>query len=365
MRTGKSHRLWLAAGMLFFFAAFVGCGGGDDGPPPLAIDTASPLPSGTVGTAYNQTFTASGGTSPHSWSVTSGTLPAGLALSTEGILSGMPTTVDNSSFTVQATGGGIASKSFSLTVNAGPKMIRLEGGRQFVLLDNYDNTVRYRAAVRLLDAAGNVLTDSTPLKGMKIFDPSGVALATDNNFIFWNGANFSIDNITAITPSPQSEIEMYLTAAPGTLSPGFYTASITDNTGNIYTSSLWFQTPGQVGEPTGLSQVKNPDNSITLSWTNQTGPLPAPEYYLAINIVCNDTNGDGLDDLLLYAGRGNQQAFYTIPAAFAQSTLVGKTGLRWYVEIRQQTAAPVTFPDNTSNNPLIYRNRSVQVPLTL
>jgi len=370
MLRGKARLVWLAAGMLVFSAAFIGCGGGGDSsspPPPPVIDTASPLPSGTVGTAYSQTFAASSGTPPYSWSVTSGTLPAGLTLSTAGILSGTPTTVvDNSSFMVQVSGGDNTTKSFSLTVNAGPKMIRLEGGKQLVLLDDFDNTVRYRAAVRLLDAAGNVLTEKTPLKGMKIYDPSGVAIATDNNFIFWNGANFSIDNIlSGIAPSPQSEIEMYLTAAPGTLSPGFYTASITDNTGNIYTSMLWFQTPGPVGESVGLSQVNNPDNSITLSWTNTHGPLPAPEYYLVINIVCNDTNGDGIDDLLLYAGRGNTQTFYTVPAAFVQSTLVGKTGLRWYLEIRQQTAAPVTFPDNTSSNPLIYRNRSVQVPLTL
>jgi len=369
MLRGKARRVWLAAGMLVFFAAFIGCGGGGDSsspPPPPVIDTASPLPSGTVGTAYSQAFAASSGTPPYSWSVTSGTLPAGLTLSTAGILSGTPTTVDNSSFTVQVTGGDNATKPFSLTVNAGPKMIGLAGGKQLVLLDNFDNTVRYRAAVRLLDAAGNVLTDKTPLKGMKIFDSSGVALATDNNFIFWNGANYSNDiNFTGITPNPMSEIEMYLTATPGTLSDGFYTASITDNTGNVYTSTLWFQPPGPVGESVGLSQVINPDNSIRLSWTNTHGPLPAPEYYLALSIVCNDTNGDGLDDILLYAGFGNPQTFYTIPAAFVQSTLVGKTGLRWYVEIRQQTAAPVTFPDNTSSNPLIYRNRSIQVPLTL
>src|SRR5512134_95631 len=113
MRRGKPSMVWLAAGMFVFFAAFIGCGGGDDGssPPPPVIGSASPLPSGTVGTAYSQTFTASGGTSPYSWSVTSGTLPAGLTLSTAGILSGMPTTVDNTSFTVQVTGGGTATKS--------------------------------------------------------------------------------------------------------------------------------------------------------------------------------------------------------------------------------------------------------------
>src|SRR5512140_1996463 len=141
MRTGKTPLVLLAAGMFVFFAAFIGCGGGSDSPSGPVIDTASPLPSGTVGTAYIQTFAASGGTAPYSWSVTSGTLPAGLTLSAAGILSGTPTTVDNSSFTVQASGGGTATKSFSLTVNAGPKMIRLEGGKQLVLLDNYDNTV--------------------------------------------------------------------------------------------------------------------------------------------------------------------------------------------------------------------------------
>jgi hypothetical protein len=38
-------------------------------PAPLVISTASPLPSGTVGTAYSQTFAATGGTPPYRWSV--------------------------------------------------------------------------------------------------------------------------------------------------------------------------------------------------------------------------------------------------------------------------------------------------------
>jgi len=370
MRTGKARLVWLAAGMFVFFAAFIGCGGGDDSssPPPPVIDTASPLPSGTVGTAYSQTFAASGGTSPYSWSVTSGTLPAGLSLSTAGILNGTPTTVmDNSSFTVRVTGadgGGPTTKSFSLTVNAGPKTIRLEGYKYLALLDNSDNTVRYRVQVQVKDAAGNVLTDKTPLKGMKVYNPSGVALATDNNFIFWNGATVSTDNGAAITPTPWSDIEMYLTTAPGTLSPGFYTASVTDNTGNIYTSTLWFETPTEAGKPVGLVQVNNPDNSITLSWTNPPG-IPGPAYYLVLNIISDDGNGDGIDDILLYLSRGSLTTSYTIPSAFVQSTLIGKPGLRWYVEVRQQTATPITFPDNTSSSALFYRNRSAQVPLTL
>ena len=58
------------------------------------------LPSGTVGTAYADTFTASGGTLPYTWSVNS--LPANLTLNpTTGTISGTPTTAGSFSFTVR------------------------------------------------------------------------------------------------------------------------------------------------------------------------------------------------------------------------------------------------------------------------
>ncbi|MCP2500770.1 MAG: Ig-like domain-containing protein [Deltaproteobacteria bacterium] len=81
------------------------------------ITTTSPLTAGTVGTAYNQTFAATGGTPPYSWSVTVGTPPAGLTLSAAGVLSGTPTTAGTSNFTVQVTGGGTATNAFALTIN--------------------------------------------------------------------------------------------------------------------------------------------------------------------------------------------------------------------------------------------------------
>ena len=72
---------------------------------PLITLSPSTLPNGTVSTAYSQTITASGGTSPYSFAVTSGTLPTGLSLSSAGVLSGTPTTAGVSSFTVTATPG--------------------------------------------------------------------------------------------------------------------------------------------------------------------------------------------------------------------------------------------------------------------
>jgi hypothetical protein len=86
-----------------------------------SISTSSPLAAGSVGAAYSQTLAGSGGTTPYSWSVTSGTLPAGLTLSSAGVLSGTPTTSGTSNFTVTLTdaAGGTASKAFALTINPG------------------------------------------------------------------------------------------------------------------------------------------------------------------------------------------------------------------------------------------------------
>jgi hypothetical protein len=62
------------------------------------------LPDGTPGTAYSQTLSAIGGTTPYTFDVTSGSLPPGLSLNTStGLLSGVPTTLGNYSFDVTAT----------------------------------------------------------------------------------------------------------------------------------------------------------------------------------------------------------------------------------------------------------------------
>ena len=73
--------------------------------PPLALTTAS-LPAGVVGTAYNQTLAATGGMTPYTWTVSSGSLPAGLSLNaSSGAITGTPTGpfVGTTSFTVTVT----------------------------------------------------------------------------------------------------------------------------------------------------------------------------------------------------------------------------------------------------------------------
>src|SRR6185437_888443 len=77
---------------------------------PSLTPTASPsvtttsLPGALVGSAYSTTLAATGGSTPYTWAVTSGTLPAGLSLAAStGVISGTPTTAATSSFTVKVT----------------------------------------------------------------------------------------------------------------------------------------------------------------------------------------------------------------------------------------------------------------------
>ena len=63
----------------------------------------SSLPAGSVGSNYQSQILVSGGNSPYTYQVTSGTLPAGLSLNTSGVLSGTPTTRSQFFFTVRAT----------------------------------------------------------------------------------------------------------------------------------------------------------------------------------------------------------------------------------------------------------------------
>ena len=80
--------------------------------------TTTSLPSGTVGTAYSATLSSSGGTSPYTWSLSSGNLPAGLTLN-NGVISGTPTSAATSTFTIQATdsASNTAIETYSVTIS--------------------------------------------------------------------------------------------------------------------------------------------------------------------------------------------------------------------------------------------------------
>jgi hypothetical protein len=92
----------------------------------VTINPSIAITTGTLGNwtanqaGYTQTISATGGTGSIGYSVQSGTLPAGLTLSTTGVLSGTPTTAGIFTFTVIATDTTRASANQSYTVTINP-----------------------------------------------------------------------------------------------------------------------------------------------------------------------------------------------------------------------------------------------------
>lgn len=92
-------------------------------PAPLVIATSAVF-SGTVGLAYSQTFSATGGIPPYRWALLSGSPGGGLAFDpTSATISGAPLATGSFPFTIQVTDslGVKTSKSFTLVVE-NPKL---------------------------------------------------------------------------------------------------------------------------------------------------------------------------------------------------------------------------------------------------
>jgi hypothetical protein len=88
----------------------------------LAITTVSVLPGLTPGMPYSVKLAADGGLTPYTWSITQGSLPAGLKLhAATGVISGTPTSGSGTTFTAEVGDAqnppATASATFSLSAN--------------------------------------------------------------------------------------------------------------------------------------------------------------------------------------------------------------------------------------------------------
>ena len=97
---------------------------------PLSITTSS-LPNGTLGTVYSSTISIAGGVAPYTWSVFSGNLPAGLSLSSNGTISGTPTSTGTFNFTIQVADSSspqqTASQAFTVIISNSSSTLTITG----------------------------------------------------------------------------------------------------------------------------------------------------------------------------------------------------------------------------------------------
>jgi len=85
---------------------------------PLTITSPASL-TATVGTAFSQNLTATGGSPPYTWSITNGSLPTGITL-TNGVIGGTATAAGTSTVTLTVTDSNkqTATAQVTITVNA-------------------------------------------------------------------------------------------------------------------------------------------------------------------------------------------------------------------------------------------------------
>ena len=109
--------------LLFFIAVLIGKGQNSNG---MLTITPSPLLPAALGLPYSQSLSATGGSPPYRWSISSGALPSDLTFATEGSITGTPFSMGTSEFvvTVRDSASAMASQRFSITVITADALIR-------------------------------------------------------------------------------------------------------------------------------------------------------------------------------------------------------------------------------------------------
>ena len=147
-------------------------------PAALSITTVPPLFNGIVGSAYGQSFAATGGVPPYSWSVVGGTAPNGLNLDpVTGNLQGTPQNSGTFNFTIQVAdkAGAVVTQSYSVVISAPALTITvvssLPDGAVGV---SYSQKLPVAASGGTAPYTWSIVSGAVP--GLS-FDPSGVAFS--------------------------------------------------------------------------------------------------------------------------------------------------------------------------------------------
>lgn len=149
--------------------------------------TTNSLSAGNVGTAYSLQLAASGGISPYTWQLSSGTLPSCLALSSAGVLSSssglMASCAGTTDLTFQVTDAGkpnalTATASMSLVIHPAPA-ITFTGAMPIVAT----NGIPYSGSAAATGGAGaltySVLSGTMP-SGLSLNANTGAVTGTPN-----------------------------------------------------------------------------------------------------------------------------------------------------------------------------------------
>jgi hypothetical protein len=193
---------------------YPGTGGGGVGLPPVISTTT--LPPGTVAVGYSATLAATGGTSPYTWTIGSGSNPAppGLALSSGGTVSGTPTSSGNFGFTAVVTDSAshTAQRNLSILI-AGGGGGGIGGFNAQFVSQSVPTTVQPGGTFQVTITWNNIGT--APWNGGNV----NLGAQDPPNNTTWGTARLGFSPAVTIDPGIQAQMSFAITA-PST--PGVY-----------------------------------------------------------------------------------------------------------------------------------------------
>ncbi|WEK07703.1 MAG: putative Ig domain-containing protein [Candidatus Pseudomonas colombiensis] len=320
----------------------------------------------TVGTAFSNTLSASGGTAPYTFTITSGTLPTGATLGTGGILSGTPTSAGTYNFTVTATDASntTGSRAYSVTVSSNPPVAGAVSTT--VAANSSANPITLNLSG---GAATSVAVSSAPSHGSAT--ASGTSITYTPTAGYSGADSFTYTATNASGTSSPATVSLTVSAptlsvAPATLGAGTsgsaYSATLSATGGSApYTYAI---TSGSL--PTGLSlntstgvisgtPTTDGTSNLTVTVTDANGATGSQPYSITIaavpitvpassqiivagqattvDLTQGATGGPFIDALLVSVS----------PASAGTATMVGPYSLRFVPAAAFAGTAVVTF----------------------
>jgi large repetitive protein len=238
-------------------------------------------PSGEVGVAYNSTLVGSGGANPLRYTLTSGTLPAGLTLTVAGVLSGTPTTAGNYVVVIRVRDAlnRTSTQTVTLDINAAPVL-------DFTAPANGEVGVPYSDTLSVVGGTGPI---SWAITAGSL--PAGLTLNTGTGEISGTptaagSASFTVRVTDASAVADSAATTLRVVAAPSLALPALPTGDV----GQDYTTTL--EVDGGTGPYTWAVGTGSLPAGLTLDGgTGVLSGTPTASGSFPVTVRVTDANG--------------------------------------------------------------------------
>jgi hypothetical protein len=335
----------------------------------LQSTSPDPLPDGHQYGGYSFALTATGGTTPYTWTLASGTLPAGLTLSPAGVLSGNITDIGAFNFTIHCADAGGLSFSQPVVLSVGASALSVTSGPapdgQTGLAYSHTITVTGGAPPVSFTVASGALPGGLTLTsgGVIAGTPSAAGASSFTIHVADNASNYrdvsysitvkqSVTVVTTSLPNGRqgSSYSAFLGVAGGTapyswvvalgsLPPGvalsangtlggtpttlgnyLFTVKVTDHTGafadmpltlTVVAPQVTITTPSlpdiDVGQPINRTMAANGTPPYT--WSIQSGALPAGVTMNSAGVISGAATAAGPVTVNIFVTDGSGSTF--------------------------------------------------------